>query len=514
MSRRAATAAAGLAVLAGLVACSRQPPSPVQGPPDTAGAEQPDALGDDAADTTGAPVVFDVASAPDIVALADTGPLTDTAPVVDTSSADSAETADGKADAEDVPPLDCPDPPMDTAAFAKAKDAGPDPWCSKEPALHAAGLAMLATFTDEPGHFKYNWAEKDIKPFHFAADPKHEYHKQVAAAQAEAHPLPWAATAATRLPPVTVTIPKGPVWVGCNPKTEAWCAGDAPVQQHVTLDTFEIAVFETTVAQFYACSMDGVCKSKHDEWVGYDGCENPDTWDFCSSFSNLIKQRWLHPANMVRWQDARAFCLWLGPGWDLPTQAQWEKAARGGCEKWPGQCCKTAMPAHPWGKWDSVAGWAGCADFGDCCETCPYFTACDPEPWVPGWTHPVGRYPATVSPYGVHDMTTNLTEYVRDVLPWQPWSDGSQAVNPLRTGGASPKPLKNFMLYGNGGFQSIKWPAHYVAKQDEFHSIATGRTPDFDPPPPQQLLQLYGKTVRRPRVEPFFGFRCVRNLKK
>ncbi len=181
-----------------------------------------------------------------------------------------------------------------------------------------------------------------------------------------------------------VIVSAGEFQMGCDPDHNAGypCAADQLPRHAVYLDPYYIDRTEVTNAQYAQCVADaGVCTVPSDGSSATRSSyyENP-------TYAN-------YPVIFVNWLQADAYCRWAHKR--LPSEAEWEKAARGA----------NGTPAYPWG---DAPPRCAMVNFNFCLRD----------------TGTVGAYTAQASPFGALDIAGNVSEWVND------WYDAGYYSNP------------------------------------------------------------------------------------
>jgi serine/threonine-protein kinase len=161
--------------------------------------------------------------------------------------------------------------------------------------------------------------------------------------------------------------------MGCDSSNPAeTCSSNEQPLHTVTLDAYSIDKYEVTNARYQAC-------------VDAGGCTAPQSVNSYSRSPYYGTSTYAdYPVIWVTWHQASAYCAWAGKR--LPTEAEWEKAARGSSD----------TRKYPWG------------NSAPDCTKLNYNFSCV------GDTSRVGSYPSGASPYGVMDMGGNVFEWVND----------------------------------------------------------------------------------------------------
>jgi formylglycine-generating enzyme required for sulfatase activity len=204
-------------------------------------------------------------------------------------------------------------------------------------------------------------------------------------------------------------VPAGNFLMGST-NQDTLASYDEKPQHSVYLDAFWIDQTDVTNKMYAAC-------------VSAAGCTSPSnrsSYTHPSYYGNSAFDN--YPVIYVSWNDATAYCKWAGR--QLPSEAQWEKAARG-----------TDGRIYPWG---NQAPSKDLLNYNG----------------IVGDTTAVGSYPNGASPYGALDMAGNVWQWVNDWYS-DTYYQSSPASNPLGPNSGQVRVLRGgTWLYGNGSIRS------------------------------------------------------------
>jgi len=252
------------------------------------------------------------------------------------------------------------------------------------------------------------------------------------------------------LPPLCA-VPAGQFLMGSDPAHDKQALKAEQPQHPVMLPAYRIARHPVTVAE-YACFV----RTGHAEPRGTYILHILLTWQQQCAQPD-------HPVVGVSWHDAAAYAAWLatltGQPWRLPSEAEWEKAAR-----WDPQTATARL--YPWG------------DGFDKSRT--NTRAALRATSTP--TTPIGSYPGGASPCGAQDMAGNVWEWTSSLFQRYPYHPGDGRERPdsaeprVQRGGAyysrareARAAYRNWFLphraHDSGGFRLARAPRSRQAVQ-------------------------------------------------
>ena len=228
-----------------------------------------------------------------------------------------------------------------------------------------------------------------------------------------------------------VEIPAGEFWMGAQNRNEAKRNFDeqaldyeSPVHR-VHLDAFRIGRYPVTVGEYRRFMEDGgYQEEEHWREGGFGEWNGPLEWDEQFDYPN-------RPVFGISWFEAAAYARWKGA--ELPTEAQWERAAQG-----------TDGRRYPWGADDPRSDLLN-------------FASENLRPYV-GRPTPVGVYPKGCTREGIADLAGNVFEWCRD--RYGPYSRGRKR-NPVGPPMGKGRALRGGAWLNIAGVCRVSYRSHY-----------------------------------------------------
>lgn len=182
-----------------------------------------------------------------------------------------------------------------------------------------------------------------------------------------------------------VYIPAGTFWMG-SPRNDPYAKPDEVPQHRPVLSAYWVDRTEVTNAMYAGCVGAGACAAPPTQFSDF----SPHAYYGDAAYAD-------YPVVDVDWNQAQAYCTWAGGR--LPTEAEWEKAARGlDARRFPWEWIGVPVPDK----------------LNFCDVSCAFDFGLTQVSDGYAETAPVGSYPKGASPYGALDMAGNVWQWVSD----------------------------------------------------------------------------------------------------
>ena len=280
-------------------------------------------------------------------------------------------------------------------------------------------------------------------------------------------------------------VPPGWFFLGSDPEEDKLARGDETPQRNVSEPGYWIGESEVTNKEYAQC-------------VEAGACTQPSLRDSGPTNHYGDSQYDEHPVVGVNWYQAAGYCEWADAR--LPTEAEWEKAARG-----------DGGYIYPWGN-----------DLPSCDRANANMKGCSEE----NNTKAVGSYPLGISPFGLFDMAGNVREWVADsyqsnsyqtLVSYNPSNSTESNKKVVRGGGFNDfeeniRTTARIGLDPNQDFDDVGFRCIPVTKSYATMCEPTYTTLCYDPdvPPPDEPCEP-GQGVPSEEGLTFLGYGCPMN---
>lgn len=289
----------------------------------------------------------------------------------------------------------------------------------------------------------------------------------VASPEASPPVVASAAPASPACPEGMVEIAGGSYFMGSDDVDQPVLRAARPAHK-VEVGAFCIDTHEVTVADYRTCSDRGDCKRAHRDSMWPQGKQSEESWSadrktYGALCNEGIEGHEDHPVNCVSWHQAEAFCQSRGA--QLPTEAQWEFAARGSDGR-----------VYSWG--DAAPD---SEHMNGCGAECVAWRAAVELSETPGLhesddgyvgTAPVGSFPAGKTQAGLFDMAGNVFEWTSS--EFVPFDEAQRLADAAKA--APDAPVKRVIRGGafNSFMPAFADPALRFGQTQDAHPHAIG----------------------------------------